>query len=705
MTLQEVAATLKVSQATVRNWIKAGIVGQVNHAKGTPTFNHYEILSLKKEIESGASHRLKGRRNKRAVHGNVMPTKYVNSMEYVQVTEHILDLISQSGLIIEPMLQRLLLHEVALNLMYVVGKIRLVQVAEESSEGQSLTELSAQGKVEQGIFTEILADLGGLNQKIPSYYRDILRTVRALKIPWIQGDDLLGLVYMSLSNLGTRKSKGSYYTPTHLVDALVQKSMDRLKDTTSPKVMDPCCGSGNFLIRIFPVLVQYELAHGLSQVEAEQRVLEELIVGYDIDPTAVALAKINLGLLLEAPSLQETQPLKTNIECQNTLESYEDLFVLEQFGTYDLMIGNPPWGYDFTENEIKSFRRNFVTAETSVESFALFIEYGIKALREGGLLAFVLPEALLNVQIHRGIRKLLLEGSKILEICILGHQFSKVSTPTVALLAQKSSGPNYVSLTSVIPPVHIVVGEETFDIPQKRFLENEGYLFNAKASNQEEEILRQMRTLPGVMFLAGNADFALGIVTGNNEQFVSHESRDGAEPVLRGNDILKYNYKARDNYLIFEPEVFQQVAPIHLYRAPKKLIYRFINENLIFAYDDSQILSLNSANLVIPHLSGYAMKYILAVLNSRAAQFFHSASFSSVKVLRKHIESIPIPPCDFSTQGRIVERVNQLMDISGERQRTQLYEQIDEQIMNLYNLSIEQQDLIKKKFRDPKYLS
>lgn len=705
MTLQEVATTLKVSRATVRNWIKAGIVSQVKYTEGTPTFNHDEILSLKKEIESGSSPRLKGRRNKRAVHGNVVPLNYVNSREYIQITEHILNLISQSGLMLDPMLQRLLLHEIALNLLEVRGKIRRVQVTGESDIKQGLTELSAQGKVEQGIFAEILADLWGLNQEIPEPYGDILRAVRALEIPWIQGDDLLGLVYMSLSHLGTRKSRGSYYTPTHLVEALVHKCIARLKDRTSPKIMDPCCGSGNFLIKLFPVLVQNELAQGLSQLEAEQRVLGELIGGYDIDPTAVALAKINLGLLLETRSFLEMQPLKTKIECRNTLESYEELLELGQLGNYDLMIGNPPWGYDFTESEIEALRRNFITAEASVESFVLFIEFGIKALREGGLLAFVLPEALLNVQIHSEIRKLLLESSNILEISILGHQFSKVFTPTVTFLAQKSGGANPSLTTSVAPPVHIVVGEETFDIPQKRFLENRGYLFNVKASNQEEEILKQMRTLPGAMFLAGNADFALGIVTGNNERFVSQESREGAEPVLRGNDIFKYHYVARGNYLRFEPEMFQQVAPVHLYRAPEKLIYRFINENLIFAYDNSQILSLNSANLVIPHLSGYSIKYILAVLNSRAAQFFHSASFSSLKVLRKHIESIPIPPCAFSSQERIVEKVNLLMNTSGDTQRAQLYEQIDEKIMSLYSLSIERQDLIKRKFRDPKYLS
>lgn len=253
--------------------------------------------------------------------------------------------------------------------------------------------------------------------------------------------------------------------------------------------------------------------------------------------------------------------------------------------------------------------------------------------------------------------------------------------------------------------VRILQEKGIYTISQKRFLENEMYIFNVKTSMQEDEILKHMRTLPEALFLAGNAEFALGIVTGNNKESVLEEPKDGAEPVLKGNDVFKYNFTPKDNYLIFEPEKYQQVAPVYLYRAPEKLIYRFINENLVFAYDDRQTLSLNSANVVIPHLSGYSTKYVLAILNSRAAQFFHSASFSSVKVLRNHIESIPIPSCDLSVQMSIVERVDVLMSTSGHSQRIQLYEQIDEQIMRLYLLTPEQQDRISGKVQDPKYLS
>ena len=42
------------------------------------------------------------------------------------------------------------------------------------------------------------------------------------------------------------------------------------------------------------------------------------------------------------------------------------------------------------------------------------------------------------------------------------------------------------------------------------------------------------------------------------------------------------------------------------------------------------------------------MNYVLAILNSRIAQFIYKREFHSVKVLRSHIENIPIPLVDDS---------------------------------------------------------
>jgi hypothetical protein len=208
---------------------------------------------------------------------------------------------------------------------------------------------------------------------------------------------------------------------------------------------------------------------------------------------------------------------------------------------------------------------------------------------------------------------------------------------------------------------------------------------------------------------------------------VHKEPKAEAEPVLKGSDIFKYSCMAKDNYLIFQPERFQQVAPASLYRAPEKLFYRFINENLVFAYDDRQRLSLNSANILIPRLKGYSTKYVLAILNSRAVQFFYTISYSSVKVLKQHVESLPIPSCDSATQERIIRLADKLIHFDGYQveqsdissggnftghsdksgaeagKKISLYEQLDQLIMRLYALSEKQQELIHSNLPELKY--
>ena len=123
--------------------------------------------------------------------------------------------------------------------------------------------------------------------------------------------------------------------------------------------------------------------------------------------------------------------------------------------------------------------------------------------------------------------------------------------------------------------------------------------------------------------------------------------------------------------------------------------YNFINKKLIFAYDNTGLLSLNSCNILIPNIPGLSVKYILAVLNSSVAQFFFEKKFHSVKVLRSHLEQIPIPVADEKTQEEIVKLVDRLMnleEISPEYKET--YNILDQRIAELFSLTAKEQKII-----------
>lgn len=69
---------------------------------------------------------------------------------------------------------------------------------------------------------------------------------------------------------------------------------DRVAEVT---VMDPCCGSGHFLVEAFGMLWQMRSEEeGVSPVEAQDAVLRDNLFGLEIDPRCVQIAMFNVAL-------------------------------------------------------------------------------------------------------------------------------------------------------------------------------------------------------------------------------------------------------------------------------------------------------------------------------------------------------------------------------------------------------------------------
>ena len=135
------------------------------------------------------------------------------------------------------------------------------------------------------------------------------------------------------------------------------------------------------------------------------------------------------------------------------------------------------------------------------------------------------------------------------------------------------------------------------------------------------------------------------------------------------------------NYIQFHPEYFQQTAPSEKYRAPEKLVYKFISSNLVFAYDDKQSLTLNSANILIPQIENYPIKVVLGFLNSKLFNYYYRKKFNSIKILRGDIEQLPLPNLSNNKLYEIEQLVNKIIN------DVEAIERLDEYIFNLYELT------------------
>ncbi len=633
LSLQEVCNILSISTATAKNWIRLGKL--ISEDNGT-LFNKQYIINLSQQMKLGNDPRLKSRRNKKNVTGKILYKDYINNIHNQNIIENILSLnknITEQDL-------RIILANFAIQLYYQSYELK-------KFDSNILLNLVNSSTINETFYSLIIDLLG--TTIIEKNSLENLHEFLNYNLIFIPTEDTLGFIYISLRDLSQRKSSGAYYTPMKTVTTLLENIFEHT-DISTKTFFDPCCGTGNFLIGLINKGIS------ISNIYAQ-----------DIDEISIQLARITIFLLCHKLTKND---IYSHLICDNTLKNTFP-------NKFDIILGNPPWGFEFQKEEIDYLLSYYSTAKPKgTESFDLFIEKAISMLKTNGIMAFILPESILSVASHIEVRKLIIENCSFNFISFLGNVFSGVQCPAIILGITL----NYLHNTI---GCKVNTEKDTFIIKQQRTFGN--FILSFNMSDDEHECLNAIATIENAVYLHDNAKFALGIVTGNNKEYITTEKYVGYEVILKGSDIQRYKINPSNNFIQFIPEHFQQVAPTEMYRSPEKLLYRFISEVPVFAYDNSQTLSLNSCNILIPQIEGLNMKYILAILNSSVATYYISKKFNSVKLLRSHLEQLPIPMIDLSKQMEIIKKVDCI--INSEENINSLYQELDEEIMELYNLN------------------
>ena len=184
------------------------------------------------------------------------------------------------------------------------------------------------------------------------------------------------------SNEG-ENDNGTHYTPSSLVEFVLSKVL--LKKSTfekNPRILDPCCGSGIFLVEAFRRIVRYRVHRNNGQRLTSQElrdILKKQIAGIEINPEAIRITAFSLYLALlnyqETPDIliqiEEGERLPNliyqqgstidnyhfnNLVCSNAFEDFsksQDSTLGQFFGSQcaDIIVGNPPWGSPKESNQ------------------------------------------------------------------------------------------------------------------------------------------------------------------------------------------------------------------------------------------------------------------------------------------------------------------------------------------------------------------
>lgn len=347
------------------------------------------------------------------------------------------------------------------------------------------------------------------------------------------------------------------------------------------RILDPACGSGAFLIEAFDQLyaVYQEAADRLADLrnqhslfDPDRTILKQNLFGVDLNEEAIQICRLSIWIKTAQRGKKLTD-LDHTIRAGNSLVA--DLAVdprsafdwqaafPEVFadGGFDVVVGNPPYVRQELLGELKPYlERTYRSYHGVADLYVYFLEQGLRLLKPGGRLSYVVTNKWLKAGYAEPLRRLLAEEAWTETLVDLGHAkqvFPDADVfPSIVVLARPrpESAPPTPRVSVIarddvrLDDLGRQVEEEGFDIPASRLGAEPWTLEPPEA----EALMGKIRDRGVPLVEYAGAKPYRGVLTGLNEAFlvdtptrnrlIAEEPRSTEllRPYLRGQDVHRW---------------------------------------------------------------------------------------------------------------------------------------------------------------------
>lgn len=211
-----------------------------------------------------------------------------------------------------------------------------------------------------------------------------------------------------------------------------------IEELETLRVCDPACGSGAFLIEAFDQLyLEYaraqsylsELIGGPTLFDVRKTILTKNLFGMDLNAEAVEIARLSCWIKT-AERGKELTALDQNIQVGNSVVAEPDPLtawrkrfpLVFDAGGFDAVIGNPPYVRQEWIAADKPFLKQHYKAYDGVaDLYVYFHELGLKLLKPGGRLGFIVTNKWMKAGYGEALRRLFGEAAWVESVIDLGH--------------------------------------------------------------------------------------------------------------------------------------------------------------------------------------------------------------------------------------------------------------------------------------------
>ncbi len=528
--------------------------------------------------------------------------------------------------------------------------------------------------------------------------------------------------------ISRRKTEGIFYTPdfvteyicrntiipflsktgTNNIQKLITEYQKNIQDLDeklrSITVLDPACGSGVFLLKAIEILLEikreifnFKNLRGDcltfdARVETKE-ISRNNIYGVDLNKESVDVTQLSI---FQKYCQRDEKPVKSSrmIKPGNALIDdpaiagdkafnweKEFLLILPR-GKIDVIIGNPPWGAAFGDQELLFLKKRYKSVTTrTVNSFKMFIQRALELLNPHGAFGFILPNSLIEMPDYVDLRKLILNHSKTLKIIDLGDEvFQKVNTPSCIITFPHDKGDNLLLFkdmksfprnnltTSELekPPFTELSidqlddklrfrGDELAFLRQNTVLLREKYyeIFGVKVYQTGKGISStDPNSKQTPQDKANNVYLSSTKTDGHDDRFIDGINIDRFILLWRAG--LKDSYINYGNHLA-EPrnrEIFQQ---------KKVVVQQIVNQYISAAYVEDPYIVKNTCAVITERDPKYSLIFLLGLFESKLFMYIHLMQSANAvkkgypKLNSDDIKRFPLPTIDENNQSLISE--------------------------------------------------
>jgi hypothetical protein len=481
----------------------------------------------------------------------------------------------------------------------------------------------------------------------------------------------------------TKKDKdenGTHYTSIPLVEFVLSRTLTAEVLEKSPRIIDPACGSGIFLVEAFRRIVRYE-SRRLNKPRLSFQELEELlknrIAGIEMNEEAVRITAFSLYIAFL--HFQESKSILAQIRQENKLaylvytnnktegKKYFDILlqcdafavessrlpedIKKRFATdcADIVIGNPPWGSisgKSKENKDRLqmmgqwFKNRNQPKPTDNETGQAFLWLSLQLVKPGGMCGLLISANIFlkNSDNHREFKKRFLSSVTVHEFVNFtlcrNIFFTEAISPFAAILFKKETpSPDAVILYQTVRTTGNVSKskEVVSDKNDLKFFTHSDtamsdiwkvYLFG---NHRDHALISRLRLYPEFRTIIDLSASGDGFKKGNEENYAREFKKFGVLPTEK---FSKYGPLPCSQFKPF-PERVERFGNINCYDGVRLLIRKGMSrkelpkgqlftrlEEARFAYNSS----IYGIKLMDSNIDRY--KIVLAILRSSLVRYY-----------------------------------------------------------------------------------